>query len=94
MKRIQLMVGVMVLSITLSTCSSYQLKPSDVGIPGIRKVDQYDNGQYVKTFYQKQDPDTGGWFEAEKGDDGKWRFTTKGKAKKREFKEFIRLGIP
>jgi hypothetical protein len=84
----------MVIAVTLWTCSSYQLKHSDVGLPGIRKVDQYDNGQYLKTFYQKQDPDTGAWFEAEKGDDGKWRLTTKGKADRRDYKEFRRRDFP
>jgi hypothetical protein len=79
--------------IVSSACSSYQLKHNDIGVKGVRKVDQYDRGEYVKSFYEMQDPQTKLWFEAEKGDDGTWRFTPKGKEDRRDQREFLRRGF-
>jgi predicted small secreted protein len=93
-RNLQLIIVFMMISNILSACNTYQLKHSDIGVTGIRKIDQYDNGRYVKTFYEKQDPETGAWFEAERADGGNWRFTTKGKADKRDHKEFLRRGFP
>ena len=72
------------------TSSKAQLKYSEIGVKDVRKVDQYDNGEIVKSYYQMRDPQTNLWFEAEKGEDGKWRLTPKGKEDRRDQREFLR----
>jgi hypothetical protein len=83
----------MIISNVLFACNAYRLKHSDIGVAGIRKIDQYESDRHVKTYYEKQDSETGLWFEAERTDDGNWRFTTKGKADKKNQKEFFKRGI-
>ncbi len=59
----------------LSSCHSVTY--SDLGI-NIRKVVEKDVDGDVTVSYQKYDPETGCYYEAEKRDDGKWYFTEEG----------------
>jgi len=61
----------------LFSCITYSYSTLDV--PGVRKVDKYSGDELLATFYQKHDPKTGAWYEAEKNDAGEWVFTAEGK---------------
>ena len=80
------------IAIVFSACTSskYQLKYSDIGVKDVRQVEKYDNDKFVKRFYEMRDPQTNLWFEAEKSDDGKWRYTQKGREERRDQREFLR----
>ena len=57
------------MAVFLSSCVTSQY--SEIGVPGVRQVDQYDDDQHIGTFNQKFCPEAKGWFDARTGQ--QWR---------------------
>lgn len=56
----------------------HQVKYSDTGTQGIRKVEKGVLGAKKKITFQKYDKELGRYYEAEQGTDGEWHFTEDG----------------
>ena len=79
-KSITSVVIFLLMSIFLTSCIT--TKSSSIDVPGVRRVDRYDGDVHLDTSYQKLDPVTANWFEAEKNSAGEWEYTEKGKKEK------------
>ena len=66
------------LAVAMLMASCVTSQYSEIGIPGVRQVDQYDDDQPIGTSHQKFCPEAKGWFDAEPDGNGEWQFTAKG----------------